>query len=169
MRACGPRSPSRLFITWARAIIAFPFSCGLLGIFITSCRMATVVAPQRRFQRLFLRRVLVSDNDDTRPDLPTTEPRRHPELFADRATCARALISWYSPALPVAPFTIRTEPGSSYLVKMPGRHDRSKCHFILVYGGQELDAKVPLGNYTLTTRPANIGVAIPICSELIPP
>lgn len=49
----------------------------------------------------------------------------------------------------VAPFSVVTESGLDYLVKLEHPNERTSALFFYVSGGQDFHTKVPLGTYAL--------------------
>ena len=49
----------------------------------------------------------------------------------------------------IAPFEIKTDTGSYYLVKLEDVYNNSRYFMIFIHGGQTVNIKVPLGNYVM--------------------
>jgi hypothetical protein len=152
--ACGAPLPEPTFIKSARAVYRAPVFMWVTGVaFITLMVWQPWRLPEPLPASISAPRPAQHSNTQaevtSHPTAPTTELNDAIPNCLPAALPTHGLYRQYSPTLPVAPFTIKTEPGSSYLVKLQDATTGANVISFFVYGGQELQAKVPLGNYTL--------------------
>lgn len=83
-------------------------------------------------------------SSETAPDIDSVNSHLSPQPLPKLGA-----VQSYATQEPIAPFEIRSSPGTNYLVKLVDAYSNKDVLSVFVHGGSPVTVKVPLGNYVV--------------------